>query len=248
MKQKTKVNPYEKKKVVKKKLTRKHWTVIGILLGVVAIFVALVIFGPKHNPNSGADAHAGHNHAEGEECGTGTTAGGHSANDGHNHGATTANGALNYRVYTNADKTYTLSVVDANNKELFKQDNLVNAPLKDEVTDDIFSLGWATGTGPNDFVHIFCNNKTGAVSREFVAPRGFDGVRIAYPNEDQTKIIVENIFNDKYHKEYDLENAHSKNGDVIVGGKLRTDKKTVLVTYYGDDEGNTVQSLIQLYA
>lgn len=253
-----KTNTYEKKKAAKKRITRKQWTIIGILLAVVAILVFLIVFGPKNNQQ--LDSHAGHNHAEGEDCDTTTTADPHA---GHNHAAgedcnvTTAGrshseesetGVLNYHVYTNADKTYRVSVVNAKNEVVFQQDKLYNAPVKEDLSDEIFALGWATGTGPNDFAQIFCNKKTGAVSGEFFAPKGFDGVRVAYPSEDQTKIIVEDIFDkDNYHKEYTLEGAVSKDGEIVVGGKLQSDKMTVTVSYYSDEKGTIRQAAIKLY-
>lgn len=255
MKQKTKINPYEKKKVAKKRITRKQWTIGAVLLAVVAIIVFLVVFGPKNNAQ--LDEHAGHNHAEGEDCNTTTTADPHA---GHNHAAgedcnvtTTGHndsetGVLNYRVYTNADKTYRVTVVDAKNKVVFEQDKLYNAPVKEDMGNDIFALGWATGTGPNDFSQIFCNKKTGAVSQEFFAPKGYDGVRVAYPNKDQTKIIVQDIFDkDAYYKEYTLESTFRKDGEIVVGGKLHTDKKTVTVSYYTDEKGTLRQAAIKLY-
>lgn len=267
MKQPTKVNPYEKKKVTKKRITRKQWTIGGILLAVAAVIVFLVVFGPKNNQqldehaghnhaagedcNATVDPHAGHNHAAGEDCNVTTDphAGhNHAAGEGSDHNEESETGVLNYRVYTNADKTYRVAVVNTKNEVLFEQDKLYNAPVKEDVSEEIFTLGWATGNGANDFAHVFCNKKTGAVSQEFVAPRGYDGVRVAYPNKDQTKIVVQDIFNkDTYYKEYALADAFRKDGDIVAGGKLQSDKKSVIVSYFTDEEGTIRQTVIHLY-
>ena len=78
MKQKKKVNPYEKKVVRKKaRLTRTHWILILCAIAIVAFVAVFAIFGPA------ADPHAGHNHAPGEtHAPVSTTVDPHA---GHNH-------------------------------------------------------------------------------------------------------------------------------------------------------------------
>ena len=246
MKNQKKVNPYEKKAARKPlRITRKHWIIGASVLAVIAILIGFAAFGP------GADPHAGHNH--GDETNTNQT---HSADDGHDHGnegnANTNNtaertGVLTYRAYTNADKTRCVQIVDENNKVLFEKDKIHNGPFEESVSDDVFCLSWATGTGPNDFEAIFWNKKTGQLSTLFWAPRGFNGERVAYPSEDQTTIIVQDIFNKgTFQKTYDLPNAYTGGDDVIVGGTLRADKQSVSVTFLVDDQGNTTQAIIPL--
>lgn len=227
-----KVNPYEKKKAVKRRrIGRKQWIVIISLLSVVALIVGIVVAGNLSRASI-TDPHAGHNHASGEGHDT-------DADDphaGHDHGTTSTNtdAKVKYQLYTNADKTYRLVIRDNKGVALFEADKLPKAPIKDTVDAEkgVYELGWATDNGANDFECVYYNEKTGQVSKQFHAPRGTDGVRIAYGSEDQTKIIVQDLFNkDSYYKEHVLEGAYTDAKDIIISGKLQADKKTVLVSY-----------------
>ena len=237
-----KVNPYEKKKKRSLKITRKQWTIIITLLCAVALIVGIIIAGNlRDNGHYEGD---GHNHgAEGE----------HYEGDGHDHGSdghtnSTSTDKVKYRYYTNEDKTYRVQVLNAGNKVLFEKDKLANVPFETKISDTIVELSWATGSGANDFEAIYWNKETGNISQLFWAPKGTDGVRIAYPSEDQTKVIVQDLFDkDSYCKEYELKNAAEKNGNVITGGKLHDNKKTVIVSYNSSETESIAHATINLY-
>lgn len=211
--------------------------IAALLLGIAVVSrVAIQELG-------GNDPHAGHDHAQGGQ----TTVDPHA---GHDHGTTKKpdTGVLTYNVYSNADKTYRVVVRDAAKKTVFERDKMYNAPIKEDLSEDLFTLSWATDKGPNDFEYIFCNKKTGAVSQAFRGAHGFDGVRVAYPSDDETTIIVQDIFDKKvYYKEYPLKDAYTEGKYVVVGGKLQADKKTVRFSYIVDEKGSTRQAVIKLY-
>ena len=231
-----KVNPYEKKKKRNLKITREQRIAIIIVACVVVLLVGIAVGKKVFN----VDEHAGHDHsAEGEE---------HYEGDGHDHGSANSNtGPVTYRYYTNEDKTYRVQVLDKNSNVLFEKDKLANIPVKTDLNETIVELSWATGSGTNEFDSIYWNKKTGQVSQMFHAPRGTDGVRIAYPSEDQTKVIVQDVFNKAtYYKEYSLPNPYTGFSDVIVGGSLGEDN-TVGITYYIDNQKNTLRTYYKLY-
>ena len=246
MKTKKKVNPYEKKAVKRRRITKSQRIAFISLLCAAVLIAGIAVMVKLSNANV-ADSHAGHNHAEGESCDADTNAT-HSADDGHDHGTTdNATEVVSNRVYTNSDGTYRLQVVDKNNKVLFEKDKLYNSPVKETVSESIATLGWATGTGANDFEHIYYNTKTGAVSELFYAPRGCDGKRVAYASADQTKIIVQDVFNKNvYYKEYTLEGAYTGGDYVIRSGVLQSSKKSVTI-YYKTDANKETSVSIPLY-
>lgn len=170
---------------------------------------------------------------------------------GHDHGTTTpTEGLVKYQLYTNADKTYRVVFRDAAGKSVAEFDKIAKLPIKAIIDDKkgIYELGWATGDGPSDFCCVYYNVNTGAVSKLFHAPRGTDGVRIAYGSEDQTKIIVQDVFSSgSYYKEHLLEGAYTAAKNIIIGGSLQVDKKTVVIAYVTDAEGATQHTMIGLY-
>lgn len=247
-----------KHKRAKRKLSNKQALTIVISVAcVIALLVGLlIVIGPILGDNSGghyegdghdhsqtgttADPHAGHNHAAGEEC-TDTTDTGSTQN---------STDKVKYQIYTNTDKTYRVVFRDSAGTAVYEQDKIVKQPVRETVDADkgVYSLGWATGTGPNDYAHIYYNVKTGQVSKTIVAPRGCDGVRVAYGSEDQTKVIVQDLFdNEVYYKEYALADAYTAATDIIIGGKLKDDKKTVTVSYVVDEKGSTRHINVNLY-
>ena len=237
-----KVNPYEKKNKKKVRITRKQWTAIISVLSVAAILIGITVITNACNPGA-ADPHAGHNH--GSSLGDG-----HYEGDGHDHGTGNADAKVKYQIYNNADDTKRIVFRDNAGKTVAEFDKIDKAPLKETIdaTKGIYELGWATGSGSNDFACVYYNEKTGQVSEKFVAPRGTDGVRIAYGSEDQTKIIVQDLFDkDGYHKEYTLENAVMKNGNIIIGGKLQVDKKTVVISYNSSASEASAHISVKLY-
>ncbi len=245
-----KVNPYEKKKKRSLKITKQQWIAIICVLSAIVLVVGIAL----GNKFFGSDPHAGHNHGDLPE--------GHYEGDGHNHGtpASTAGHSHNtnttdkvkYQLYTNADKTYRLVFRDTTGKMVAEFDKITKAPIHEAIDANkgIYELGWATGNGANEYECVYYNTKTGQVSQQFHAPRGTDGVRIAYGNKDQTKVIVQDLFNkEAYYKEHALNNATpDKNGDIIVGGNLKADKKTVIISYHSDSSEQNLHASINLYA
>ena len=169
----------------------------------------------------------------------------------HNHPTTpAADDKVKYQLYTNADKTYRLVFRDTAGTVVAEFDKIPRQPFKEPINADkgIYELGWATGSGPSDFYCVYYSVKTGAVSQLFHAPRGTDGVRIAYGSEDQTKIIVKDVFpSGSYYKEHVLEGAYTGAEVIIRGGKLHADKKTVVISYVINEKGEQRHAAISLY-
>ena len=190
---------------------------------------------------------------------------GHYEGDGHDHSHPTASSGaadaptattpeaaekVKYQIYTNADKTYHLVFRDTAGKMIAEFDNIPKAPILETINTEqgIYALGWASGSGPNDFECVYYNVKTGNVSKQFHAPRGTDGVRIAYGSEDQTAIIVQDVFDaEDYYKEHFLKDAYTKAETIICGGRLQADKKTVVISYVVDEKGTVQHATISLY-
>lgn len=235
-----------KHKKTHRKLSNKQATtiIISVLCAAALLIGLLVVIGPILGGNN-ADPHAGHDHSS-------NLGDGHYEGDGHNHGtAATANSnaKVKYQLYTNADKTYRVVFRDAKGAILMEQDKIPNQPVREAVDADngIYSAGWATGKGPNDYAHIYYNEKTGQVSETITAPRGTDGVRVAYGSADQKKVIVQDLFDkNAYYKEYELSGADTTADDIIMGGKLQSDKKSVTVAYLAVD-GKTRHITVKLY-
>lgn len=157
---------------------------------------------------------------------------------------------VKYQVYTNADQTYRLVIRDHRNKAVFEADKLIHQPIPTTIDEEkgIYELGWATGTGATEYECVYYNAKTGQVSQQFRAPFGTDGLRIAYCSDDQTKVIVQPLFDgEDAKKEHVLENAYNRNGTIIVSGKLQEDQKTILIAYYVNAEGETARASVPLY-
>ena len=245
-----KVNPYEKKKKRSLKISRKQWTAIISVLSVIALIAGIVV---ALNLSKNDD------HYEGDGHNHGNTANGdsHYEGDGHNHshGSTGNNSSstdkVKYQIYTNADKTYRLVIRDSKNEIVFEKDKIAKQPIKETTNEEkgVYEIGWATASGPNDYECVYYNAKTGQVSQLFVAPRGCDGTRIAYGSADQKKVIVQDLFDkDAYYKEYELKNTKvDKNGDIIVGGRLHENKKTVIVTYNSTETESSAHATFELY-
>lgn len=241
-----------KHKRVKRKMTNKQAmiTIISVLCAAALLVVLLVVIGPVLGGND-ADPHAGHNH--GSELGDG-----HYEGDGHDHSGTgstaDSDAKVKYQLYTNADKTYRVVFRGADGKTLGEYDKLERQPSKETVNEDagVYAMSWAlykdaADNGPNDFASVYYNVKTGQISEKFHAPRGCDGVRVAYGSEDQSKIIVQDLFDkEAYYKEYALEECYTGEGDVITGGRLQDDKKTVVISYK-DKDGASRHTIVKLY-
>lgn len=257
MKKSKKVNPYEKKAKRRIHIARQQWIALLSVLGVIAILAGIIVItnlrgndphaGHNHGDegtSSSADPHAGHNHGD-EGAGTNNT--------GHNHGTST-NAKVKYQQYTNSDGTYRLvfrdnagkTVAEFNELHILKDRSII--PTVIDADKGVVELGWATGNGSNEYECVYYNEKTGQVSPLFVAPRGTDGVRIAYGSEDQTKVIVQDLFDkEAYYKEHALENVDTDAKDIIVGGRLQADKKTVLISYVAEKSSENQHTVIKLY-
>ena len=242
-----KVNPYEKKNKRNIKISRKQWTAILSLLGVVAILAGIIVMSGL----GGGDPHAGHNHDdEGNTAATdehGHPVGAHGTADNHGHGNTTGN--VRYEVYTNADKTYSDAIYNSKNELLLKRDSLPYRPYKTKDASGLSLIYCQTAEyGYTSGDTIFCNEDKQVLSDVFHGVLATDGVRVAYCSADDTKVLVQDIFNKKvYYKEYDLPNVVENGYSTVQHAVSRADKKTVTVTYTNDKEGNTVRYPIKLY-
>ena len=239
-----KTNPYEKKQKRQRRITRKQWIAMLSILGVVAILAGIVVMSSL----GGGDPHAGHDH--GDES---TLPSGHYEGDGHDHSHSHSSAAdtstpLRYQSYTNADKTYSYAIYNSKGVELVKLDKLPYAGKK--LTDAgmpmvYFQTAEAGFTSGNS---IYCDEKNQRVSAAFHGVLGCDGVRVAYCSEDDTKVIVQDLFDKKaYYKEYDLPNVYENGTQTVTNGKLSADKKSVTVTYAVNKEGGTNNHTIKLY-
>lgn len=238
-------------KRARRKMTNKQAliTILCIAAAAVLLIGALIVIGII-NKDAVNDPHAGHNH--GSELGDG-----HYEGDGHDHStdgtAANTDAKVKYQLYQEAGGTYRLSFRDNAGKTVADYKGLTKQPIKATIDEQngIYELGWATGNGPNDFACVYYNEKTGQVSDKFVAPRGTDGVRIAYGSADQTKIIVQEVFNNKgYHKEHALETpTANKDGDIILGGNLQSSKKSVTISYLAgpDAKKDNRHIIVKLY-
>lgn len=240
-----------KHKKTHRKLSNKQATtiIISVLCAAALLIGLLVVIGPILGGNN-ADPHAGHNH--GSDLGDG-----HYEGDGHDHGNSNtnananANAKVKYQIYTNADKSYRVVFRDAAGKTVAEFDNIKakNSILPAKAISnnpDVYELGWATGSGASEFECIYYNSKTGQVSDKLVAPRGTDGVRVAYGSADQKKVIVQDLFDKSYYKEYALADAYTGEGDIVVGGTLQKDNKTVTISYK-DKDGKSRHLFVKLY-
>lgn len=264
MKKYAKVNPYEKKKKRSLKLNRKQWTTLISVLAAIAILVGVIVVarqaakgnnghyeGDGHNHGSEGEHYEGDGHDHSPITGTPSTnaAGSTQPTSGHTHNSS-ATDKVKYQVYSNADKTFRLVIRDSKNEIVFEKDNLSKQPIKNVMDEEngVYELGWATGDGANEFECIYYNVKTGQVSEAFVAPRGCDGTRVAYGSADQKKVIVQDLFDkNTYYKEYELTNAIEKNGNIIIGGRLHENKKTVVISYNSSESESSAHVTIDLY-
>lgn len=251
---KKKVNPYEKKNKKSFHIGRKQWISILSVLGVIAILAGIIVMSGL---GGGKDPHAGHNHGDLPE--------GHYDGDGHDHGTpstkptTAANPNAKVTIdkpVANGDGTYRLTVRDEKGSPLFSKDKFYGALSNQPMDKDagIYELCWCTidkdHSTANTYESLYYNEKTGAISEVFYAPKASDGYRVAYPSSDQTKIIVQDIFDKNvYYKEYVLEGAVAKNGEIITSSfkAINESSNRATITYYVA-EGKTKTVQIPVYA
>ena len=240
-----KVNPYEKKQKRQLHITRKQWIALLSVLGVIAILAGIAVM----TGLGGGDDHAGHDHANDSSL-----ADGHYEGDGHDHGTASTAGhshgsTLRYQSYVNADKTYSYAIYNSKGAELVKKDKLTYEGKKLAVTGDLTEVYFQTAkSGFASGESIFCDEKNERVSEAFHGVLGCDGTRVAYCSEDDTKVIVQDLFDkEAYYKEYDLPNVYKNGTQTITNGQLSADKKTVNVTYTVNEEKGTASRAIKLY-
>ena len=233
------------------KKKNKLWTIIGVSALVVVLLAAGLIghFAPA------ADPHAGHNHGD-EGQTQATDEHGHAVGEHDNENKTEAQentpAKIVYAVQQNEDGTYSFVLKDRAGKVLFTQNGLDRAPLAESVSKDVFTLGWPTGQGPNDFKQIYCNTKTGKYSPVFDGPVASDGVRVLLPKgvvDGEYLVEVRDLFNEKgYSKTHVLKSAYTEGSYAVMGGKLAANKRQVHVTYCVDKDGAHTIAMIDLYA
>lgn len=219
--------------------------IIGGVIALVVILVAAALIG-QFGPAS--DPHAGHDHdtQQTNPTGSGNPSGTSGTGTGHTH-APNSEAKMTYNPVENKDGTYSFTIKSKDGKVLFSKDGLDRYPLVEAVNEDMYSVGWPTGTGPNDFQQIYCHREKGLVSEVFDGPIGSDGVRVAVPHKDG--VLVRDIFDKKaYSKVHTLPNAYTKGDYVITGGKLIDGQKAVRVTYVVDKKGTNATAVIELYA
>ena len=250
MKANKKVNPYEKKNKRKIKISRKQWTAILSLLGVVAILAGIIVMS-----GLGGGSHAGHNHGD-EGNTTATDEHGHpigshdtAPTDAHGHPAGSHGSTLRYQSYANADKTYSYAIYNSKGAELLKKDKLTFEGKKLSTTGDLTEVYFQTAaSGFTSGESVFCDEKNERVSEAFHGVLGRDGTRVAYCSDDDTKVIVQDIFDKKsYYKEYPLNDVVNNGYSTVQNATLSQDKKSVSVTYTIDEEGGTRRATIYLH-
>lgn len=229
---------------------KKLWTVIGVVALVVVLVAAALIgrFAPA------ADPHAGHDHDADPH--TSTTADPHA---GHNHGdslhttakpdGNTANTVVCIPT-KNDDGTYSFVLRDQKGHELFRKSGLDRAPLTERISDQVYSVGWPTGAGPNDYQQVYYHLQTGQVSQVFDSPLASDGVRVIVPRalKKSYAVIVQDLFDAKvYSKTYPLPGAYTGGDYTVVGGKLDPETKKVRVTYLVSEKAERTAAFIPLY-
>ena len=231
--------------------------IVGGVIALAVILVAAALIGrfsPAADPHAGhdhgtqqtdpADPHAGHDHGTQQTDPANPTGSG--SGTGHTH-APNSEAKIIYKPTEHEDGTYSFTLKDPSGKVLFSKDGLDRYPLVEGISEDVYSVGWPTGTGPNDFQQVYCHREKGLVSQVFDGPIGSDGVRVALPHKDG--VLVRDVFDEKaYSKVHPLPNAYTKGAFVIAGGKLIEGHKAVRVSYVTDDKGTTVTTVIELYA
>lgn len=141
---------------------------------------------------------------------------------GHNHETAET---LDVSYTLEKDNTFTLTIKDHDGTVLLTKTGLKQKALAEQVSDTVFSLGWATGTGANDYEMVYCSRMTCQVSEVFVSPFACDGVRVVLPqgnNKDGYSVLIRDVFDSKgYSKTYPLTDAYTKGDQAVVfGGKL----------------------------
>ena len=242
-------NPYQKKHAKKLRITRKQWTRIICLGIVLALVVGLVIITRTGLSEKGGD-HDGHGH---ENDTVVTDEHGHAA-DTHNtttgnNGSTSSTGKLRYQLYTDSKAgTHGIGIYNSKNQLLLEQKGMPKAPVRQKEGDLTVVYFAQSLNGFTNGLSIYCDEQGERVSAAFHGVIGTDGVRVAYCSDDDTTIIVQDLFDkNAYYKEYKLANVYQNGTQTIKGGRVDTTKKVATVTYVCDEEGNTMTQQIKLY-
>ena len=236
-------NPYAKKPAHKRRITRKQRT--SILCGLLAavLLIGLVVVSRVAVTQSGAiDDHAGHDHAEDQ-----TTNNGHSANDGHGHGSS-PDSKLRYQLYR-SNGTFTYAIYNADNKLLMKKEGLELEPVKmtaDNGLTQVYFRSKKTGFTVGETV--YGDEKNGRISDAFHGEIGSDGVHVAYCSDDDTTIIVQDLFDkNAYYMEYPLISPYTGGEQIIKNGSYKTDTQIVSVSYLANDGSETRTMTVPMY-
>ena len=155
---------------------------------------------------------------------------------GHNHDQAVS---LKYQATTGSDGTYGFVVQDHDGTELYSRTGLKYPPLKEGASDTVFSVSWATGTGPNDYVSVYFDRVHCRVSDLITAPVASDGTRVVYPvsKDGGCYVVVQDLFGDeKYTKEHHLTDAYTGGTYTVMGGKL-VDGTRASVSYLVSENG-----------
>ena len=238
-------NPYQKKHAKKLRITRKQWTRIICLGIVLALIVGLVIITRSGLSEKGGN-HDGHNH---EDETVVTDEHGHAA-DTHNttaHNSSSGAGKLRYQLYTDSKtNTHGIGIYNSKNQLLLEKKGMPNAPIREKEGDLTLVYFAMSLNGFTNGVSIYCDEQGERVSDAFHGVIGTDGVRVAYCSDDDTTIIVQDLFDKSlYYKEYKLTGVYQNGTQTIKGGRVTNG--VAVVTYACDSEGNTATKQIKLY-
>ncbi len=243
MKRTKSANPYAKKHAKRLHITRKQWIRILCIGAVIALVVGLAVI-TRAGLNEVGDEHAGHNHGD-----SAATDNGHYEGDGHNHGnsAATGTGKLRYQTYNSADG-HGIGIYNSKNELLLEKKGMPFAPIRQKEGDLTLVYFTISRNGFTNGVSIYCDDEGQRVSDAFHGVLATDGTRVAYCSDDDTTIIVQDLFDKKaYYKEYPLPGVFQNGDQTIQNGKVSSDKKSVTVTYVTDEKGNPRNYSIKLY-
>ena len=143
-----------------------------------------------------------------------------------------------YSVFQNEDQTYSYKIFDRTGGVLFGDDRCAQEPRIEKQTDHVYSVTVQAGTGLSTNWAVFCDVENSRVSETFhyVLMTQGDYVIYATRENEQTSIVVENVFDKAaYCKAYPLSGCSAVAGDVVLGAQP-AGEGTAEVTYLtGDD-------------
>lgn len=156
--------------------------------------------------------------------------------------------AIYYLPTQEADGTHSFQIVKGT-EVLFSKSGMDRAAIKEVYTEDVFSISWVTGNNPTDYESVYCNKKTGVVSEVIVGALFCDGVRVVYPQRDETgcSAIVRDIFDkNTFCYAQPLADAYV-GGEYTVMGAIAIDETHVNVSYLINSEGTHRFARVDVY-